>query len=107
MSLVKGTVKGIIKVYQSVWSEADGTVRPTEQFYSTFHVAQLASTSIGRPAHPEVITRDAVVFEDGSIWVLEKMGPRPLWDKVEDAKKKAALMKLTKEERELLGLEEP
>lgn len=93
----------IIDVYQTVWDDTDGTTRPGCTFYSTFHNAQVASSSMGGPPSPK--SRKAVELEDGQIWVLDEVGPRTLYHKTEDAKREAALSKLTKEERELLGLE--
>jgi hypothetical protein len=57
----------------------------------------------GWGAAPPPKERDAVLMDDGSVWLLEKV-PVPLYHSTEDMERKEALAKLSAREKTLLGI---
>ncbi len=91
----------IDKVWQPVTQDNDGTNIPSYSFFTTEEEAKKRCNGWG--AAPDPISRDAVLLEDGKVWLLEK-SPVDLYHSSEDMQKKQALAKLTAQERKLLGL---
>jgi hypothetical protein len=92
----------VIDVYQAVGQHFNGLTYVMDTFWATFHLAQLASNAIG--GNPKPIHRKALRLQDGRAWLLEGE-PVQLLKDPDDAKRQAALKKLTPEERRILGLD--
>lgn len=91
----------LIKVYQPVTQDNDGCEIPSHIFFRNRSDAEKMCNGWGAPPAPK--ERDAVLLDDGQVWLLERE-PVPLYHSHEDMEKKVAVAKLTDREKQLLGI---
>lgn len=94
-------LKLLITVWQPQTEDNEGNARPNREFYASYGEAKKACSGYGKG--PEPLERKALPIGDNKALIVESF-PVKIMETVLDAKKLAALAKLTAEERELLGL---